>query len=61
MSSDVSASTDSNTYYEDDFSSTEDSSQGECLEGGRLMLASLGHGILDSGVGTTEKPRGVGS
>jgi E3 ubiquitin-protein ligase UBR4 len=29
MSSDASASTDSNTYYEDDFSSTEeDSSQG---------------------------------
>lgn len=30
MSSDASASTDSNTYYEDDFSSTEeDSSQGK--------------------------------
>lgn len=32
MSSDASASTDSNTYYEDDFSSTEeDSSQGRGL------------------------------
>lgn len=32
MSSDASASTDSNTYYEDDFSSTEeDSSQGNSL------------------------------
>jgi hypothetical protein len=32
MSSDASASTDSNTYYEDDFSSTEeDSSQGSSL------------------------------
>lgn len=32
VSSDASASTDSNTYYEDDFSSTEeDSSQGICI------------------------------
>lgn len=39
MSSDASASTDSNTYYEDDFSSTEeDSSQGKrgCSEQLRL-------------------------
>lgn len=45
MSSDASASTDSNTYYEDDFSSTEeDSSQGRvslfCLPGDQLQSAT---------------------
>lgn len=42
VSSDASASTDSNTYYEDDFSSTEeDSSQGILLLWINLDLASL--------------------
>lgn len=47
MSSDASASTDSNTYYEDDFSSTEeDSSQG------RAAFAPSREGAGNSGVGS---------
>ncbi|KFO19168.1 E3 ubiquitin-protein ligase UBR4 [Fukomys damarensis] len=44
MSSDASASTDSNTYYEDDFSSTEEDSSQEYISL-FLVLAALTHGL----------------